>query len=171
MTSRIWRVKNGPDRGFALTELLIVVIIMGVLATIALGLFLSQRAKAEDAKTRNDVAVMGKELAAYWTEENETPSVLIAEDLPTAGNRTWHVLPHDVSAVTAANFEDSVVVAVSPDVAKTGTKGVDWDYTGTNRRDWCFWAYNDNGKEKGFWLSATTTIRGMEGSQDNPCAP
>lgn len=55
-----------PDAGFTLVELLVVMIIIGVLAAVAVPTFLSQRAKAHDAATKADVSNLGKEVAAYW---------------------------------------------------------------------------------------------------------
>ena len=54
-----------PD-GFTLIELLIVMIIIGLLAAIAVPVFLSQRAKAHDAATKADVSSLGKEVATYF---------------------------------------------------------------------------------------------------------
>lgn len=56
------------DAGFTLIELLVVMIVIGILAAIAIPVFLAQRAKAHDASTKSDVAALGKEVATYYVD-------------------------------------------------------------------------------------------------------
>jgi type IV pilus assembly protein PilA len=56
------------DAAFTLVELLVVMIIVGMLAAIAIPVFLNQRKKAHDAATKADVANLGKEVATYFVE-------------------------------------------------------------------------------------------------------
>ena len=61
-------IVGSTDDGFTLVELLVVMIILGVVAAIAIPVFLTQRAKAHDASTKTDVTNVGKEIATYYVD-------------------------------------------------------------------------------------------------------
>jgi len=75
MLARIRKSAEEKDQGFTLIELLVVMIIIGILAAIAIPVFLSQRAKARDTSSKADVSTVGKELATYFVEPAAVPAV------------------------------------------------------------------------------------------------
>ena len=62
------RKSEEKEGGFTLIELLVVMIIIGILAAIAIPVFLSQRKKAQDSAAKADISTIGKEIATYYVD-------------------------------------------------------------------------------------------------------
>ncbi|WP_369069509.1 type IV pilin protein [Kineococcus terrestris] len=72
----------GGDAGFTLVELLVVMIIIGILAAIAVPVFLNQRTKAHDAGLQSDLRTIALSEETYYTD-HETYLAVSATATPT----------------------------------------------------------------------------------------
>ena len=88
---------GGGEGGFTLIELLVVIIIIGILAAIAIPVFLNQRKKAVDASMKSDLRTVANEEETYFTDNQsytafaarpvQRPSVLTAVTLIQGNTR------------------------------------------------------------------------------------
>ena len=103
MLARIRKSVEEKDQGFTLIELLVVMIIIGILSAIAIPVFLSQRAKAQDTATKADVSTIGKEIATFYVDNNDTSdlTVAIASGRYTLNSTTAGVAAQDLGKVSA----------------------------------------------------------------------
>jgi len=68
MLARIRKAQEEREGGFTLIELLVVIIIIGILAAIAIPVFLNQRKKAVDASMKSDARTVANEEETYFTD-------------------------------------------------------------------------------------------------------
>jgi type IV pilus assembly protein PilA len=68
MLARIRKAKE--EEGFTLIELLVVIIIIGILAAIAIPVFLNQRKKGYDAQAKSDARNLATLEETYLTDNN-----------------------------------------------------------------------------------------------------
>ena len=80
MLVRLQRSMKDKDKGFTLIELLVVIVIIGILAAIAIPLFLNQRKKGVDSSIRSDIKNAAT-VAATITSDNPTSTVAYTEDI------------------------------------------------------------------------------------------
>jgi type IV pilus assembly protein PilA len=77
----MWKAlqRRGTDeRGFTLVELLVVVLIIGLLAAIAISSFLSQRSKAQDAEAKQVIRTASHAVQVFHMD-HDTFNVTVAE--------------------------------------------------------------------------------------------
>jgi type IV pilus assembly protein PilA len=120
MLARVHKSMKEKDEGFTLIELLVVMIIIGILAAIAIPVFLNQRKKAVDTGVKSDVTNAGKNIASYYVDGTGGISASI-----TGGTLTivsTDTTPVTISAQKLSN--SSTTLPVSPAVqfgVQTGT--------------------------------------------------
>ncbi len=78
------------DEGFTLIELLVVIIIIGILAAIAIPVFLNQRKKGYDSQAKSDLRNFATAEETYFTDNNAygTIALMTATTGAGAGNQT-----------------------------------------------------------------------------------
>jgi type II secretion system protein G len=62
------------QRGFTLIEILIVMVIIGILATLSIGSFQSSQQKARDAERKSDLQQIANSLEAYYNDYGQYPA-------------------------------------------------------------------------------------------------
>jgi general secretion pathway protein G len=100
------RPKAGRSFGFTLLEMMIVIIIMGVLLSIALPIYNQALVRSREAVLRNDLFELRKLISQYTLDKQKAPQALddlvsggyikaIPKD-PMTGEANWEVVQEEV---------------------------------------------------------------------------
>ncbi len=74
MLSRLRQSTNRDDKGFTLIELLVVMIIIGILAAIAIPVFLNQRNRAYESAIKSDLRTVSNEVETFFVDNQAYPT-------------------------------------------------------------------------------------------------
>jgi type IV pilus assembly protein PilA len=142
MLARLRKATEDKDQGFTLIELLVVMIIIGILAAIAIPVFLNQRASARDTATKADVSTAGKEIATYYVNGG------VADELKISIASKKFAIKLGTKDVATGNVSDGT--AVSGDIKYSSTTDL--------ANNWCVALTNPSGAEKTWKYSAAAGL-------------
>jgi type IV pilus assembly protein PilA len=114
--------KKEREKGFTLVELLVVIIIIGILAAIALPNFLSQGAKAKQTDAKQNVGLVNRAQAAYRVEQDTfattfdilATGVLSGNTNATTNSYTYNLVgTQESTTITATSTSDTALKSYS----------------------------------------------------------
>lgn len=110
--------RSRRDAGFTLVELLVVCVVLGVLAAIAIPVYLHQREKAADAAIKTDLRTVAQSEETYFTD-TLTYLAVAATTAPVIDERLR--LSPDVTVAVQLNAAGDAycIVGTSPDTPRT----------------------------------------------------
>jgi type IV pilus assembly protein PilA len=121
MLARLRKSMEAKDQGFTLIELLVVIIIIGILAAIAIPVFLNQRKKGWDAQAKSDLKNMATAQETYLSDQSVYTTNV--GNLEAAGFKKSPDVTSHVAMVSASGAGNSYCLSVE------SKSGLFWNFT------------------------------------------
>lgn len=129
------------QRGFTIVELLIVIVVIAILASLTVVAFSSTQSSARDSKRKADIAAITRALELYYTEKGHYPNATTYTPGSTTINAAWST----TADASWANLEAVLQPYISqlprdpistPAVDVRSVVGYDYQYFG-NQSTYC----------------------------------
>ncbi len=132
--TRIRKAIDERDEGFTLIELLVVIIIIGILAAIAIPVFLNQRKKGYDAQAKSDLRNIATAEETYFTDNQQYAGTVVNGADASAADTIYYRKSSNAGTPTVV-FVNAAGTAATPSVktdgfcvSTTADSGVTWVY-------------------------------------------
>lgn len=106
----MFSLKKSKQSGFTIVELLIVIVVIGILATLVLVTFSGVQQKARDTKRQTDLKALASQLEVYYANNGSYP------DLTSLQDNTWltaNLKGLDLTGVVAPNGTGSNTISAT----------------------------------------------------------
>src|SRR4051794_23506978 len=127
MLARIRKAQEEREGGFTLIELLVVIIIIGILAAIAIPVFLNQRKKAVDTSMKSDLRTIANEEETYFTDNQAYLAVAVSHPV-VIGTTSVQLSNGNQGAITLNASKSAYCIDVSRVANFQPATQTDWVY-------------------------------------------